>query len=179
MRSMLAFALTGVSGLALAAPPFVPAEPVDVTVTNPVLPVEVANADPIPVVSPPPPLWQGTPYIATAVVFGPECVDLEPVPAGMVLFIQRATASFNVAPDRGGSAAVGLVALGGAGQDFLFIPSYASGPVEQAFGVYDGYQGVVEIGQPTAVTPQACFFAQAADDLRGRIIVSGFLVPAG
>lgn len=177
-RSIIALALASISGLVLAAPPFVPTGPVDVTVTNPVLPVEVANADPIPVVSAPPPLWQGTPYIATVIVFGPGCVAFEAIPEGMVLYIQRATASFNVAPGRGGSAALGIVALGGAGQDFLYIPSFASGPVEQVFGVYDGYQGVVEVGQPTSVTPQGCFFASAADDLRGRVIVTGYLVPA-
>lgn len=176
-RLMLALAMASFSFDALAVPPVKP--PTDVNVTNPVLPVEVSNADPIPVVSPPAPLWQGTPYIATVVVFGSQCSALEPIPEGMVLFVQRATASFNVAPDRGGNAAIGLVALGGVGQDFLYIPSYASGPVDQAFGVYDGYQGVVEIGQPTAVTPQGCFFASAADDLRGRIIVTGYLLPAG
>jgi hypothetical protein len=41
---MLAFALTGLASSALAAPP-----QVDVNVTNPVLAVEVSNADPIPV----------------------------------------------------------------------------------------------------------------------------------
>ena len=96
----------------------------------------------------------------------------------MVLFVQRATASFNVAPGKGGIAAIALTALGGSGTEYLYIPSYASGPVDQAFGVYDGYQGVVEVGLPTAVSPQACFFASAADDLRGRIILTGFLLPA-
>lgn len=178
-RTGIALALASFSGLALAAPPFVLDEPVDVTVTNPVLPVEVSNADPIPVVSPPPPLWQGTPYIATNVVFGSGCEAFEAIPAGMVLYVQRVTASFNVAPGRSGNAAIGLVALGGVGQDFLYVPSYASGPVHQTFGVYDGYQGVVEVGQPTAVTPQACFFALPEDNLAGRITVTGFLLPAG
>jgi hypothetical protein len=43
----LAFGLACVSAAAIAAPPLT--EPVDVTVANPVLPVEVQNADPIPV----------------------------------------------------------------------------------------------------------------------------------
>lgn len=127
---------------------------------------------------PPSPLWRGTPYVDTRIIFGSGCVAFKAIPEGMVLFVQRATTSFNVAPGRGGNAAIALTALGDASLAYLYIPSFESGPVEQAFGVYDGYQGAVEIGLPTSGAPQACFFASGTDDLRGRIIVTGYLVPA-
>lgn len=136
------------------------------------------SSEPVPVVSPPPPLWQGEPYVATSVIFGAQCADMGPIPEGKVLFVERVTTSFNVAPGRGGQAALAITPLNSASLDYLYVPAFESGPVEQAFGVYDGYQGVVDVGLPTAVRPKGCFFAAPADDLRGRIIVTGYLVPA-
>jgi hypothetical protein len=49
MRTLFALALACVSYAAIAGPPGPPPVPVDVNVTNTVLPVEVSNADPIPV----------------------------------------------------------------------------------------------------------------------------------
>lgn len=137
-----------------------------------------SSSEPVPVVAAPPPLWQGEPYIATSVIFGGQCADMEAIPEGKVLFVERVTTSFNVAPGRGGQAALQITPVGTASIDYLYVPAFRSGPVEQSFGVYDGYQGVVDVGQPTGVRPKGCFFASAADDLRGRIIVTGYLVPA-
>jgi hypothetical protein len=124
-----------------------------------------------------PPLWQGTPYVDTNVVFGSGCEAFKEVPAGKVLYVQHAIASFNVAPGQGGTAAVGVTPLGGS-EDFIYLPTHPSGPVDQVSGVYDGYMGSDDIGLPTSTAPEACFFASAEDDLRGRIIVSGYLVDA-
>jgi len=170
-RTLLALAVASFSLGAWAAE-----KPLPVTVANPVLPVEVSNADPIPVVSQPAPLWQGTPYVSARVIFGSGCQALETIPAGKVLFVQRVIASFNVAPGRSSTAAI-KISIGG-NIDYLYVPSYASGPVHQSFGVYDGYQGVLEVGLPTAVVPEACFFGVGADDVRGRLTVTGFLLPA-
>ena len=125
-----------------------------------------------------PPLWQGTPYVSAQVIFGSGCSSFHAVPEGMVLFVVRATVNFNVAPGGGANAAVKLTPLGAALPDFLYVPTFRSGPVDQQFGVYDGYMGAVDIGLPAAGTPEACFFASNDDDVRGRIIVTGYLVPA-
>jgi hypothetical protein len=145
-----------------------------------ILPVVVTNtaANPVPVTSAPPPLWQGTPYTDTRVIFGSDCVTFEAIPEGKVLYVQRGTASFNVAPGRGATAAISLAPLGASLNANLYIPTYPSGPVNQVFGVYDGYQGTVDIELPTAVTPQGCLFALTEDDVRGRLIITGYLVDA-
>ena len=142
------------------------------------VPVKVASGSArVPVESPPPPLWQGTPYVGSNVIFGSDCDDLPAVPAGKVLYIQHATVSYNVAPGRSAIGAVALTPLGG-GPQFIYIPAHPSGAVHQAFGVYDGYMGSDDIGLPTATTPQACLFATAEDDVRGRVMVAGYLLDA-
>jgi hypothetical protein len=52
-RTILALAIAGLSVAAYASPPpgGGPPTPIDVNVTNPVLPVEVSNANPVPVVT--------------------------------------------------------------------------------------------------------------------------------
>lgn len=148
-----------------------PDNPVPVVVGNtPDAPVEVRSA--------PDALWQGTPYVATAVIFGPNCSPLEAVPDGSTLFVERVTASFNVAPGRGAIAGVRMTPVGTGQSEVLYVPTFASGPVPQTFGVYDGYQGSVDIGLPTSAAPEACLFALQEDDVRGRLIVSGYLVPS-
>ena len=66
IRPLLGIAFLGlIIGTASAAPPIT--EPVDVSVTNPVLPVEVSNADPIPVsvVAPQPDVRCGTAFVGS------------------------------------------------------------------------------------------------------------------
>jgi hypothetical protein len=139
--------------------------------------IVVANdaSNPVPVK---PPLWQGTPYIESRVIFGSGCEDLAAIPAGQVLFAQRAIVDFNVAPGRTGSAAIRFTPLGAANSKFVDIPAEPSAPAQQVAGIYDRYQGVIELGQPATGTPQGCFFAGSEDVLRGTIMLMGFLVPA-
>ena len=145
-----------------------------------ILPVVVTNdaTRPVPVKSDPQPLWQGTPYADARVLLGTGCTTFDAIPDGKVLYVQRGTASFNVAPGRGATAAVALTPLGAGAVENLYIPVHPSTPVHQNFGVYDGYQGTVDIGLPAGSAPQACLFALDEDDVRGRIIISGYLVDA-
>jgi len=142
--------------------------------------IDNTAANPVPVreQGPPPPLWQGTPYIDTRVIFGSGCEALETIPAGTVLFVQRAIVNFNVAPGQTGSSAIRLTPLGGSSQASIDIPSHPSAPAQQVAGIYDRYMGVIEVGQPSSTTPQGCFFAGSEDVLRGTITVMGFLLPA-
>jgi hypothetical protein len=100
------------------------------------------------------------------------------IPAGQVLFAQRAIVDFNVAPGRTGSAAIRLTPLGAASSKFIDIPAEPSAPAQQVAGIYDRYMGVIELGQPATGTPEGCFFAGSEDVLRGTITLMGFLVPA-
>ena len=63
-------------------------------------------------------------------------------------------------------------------QQERFHPVLPSAPVHQTFGVYDGYQGSVDVGLPTSTRHRVVFFALAEDDVRGRIIITGYLVDA-
>src|SRR5215207_1679356 len=114
-----------------------------------ILPVVVTNdaSQPVPVRPTPPPLWQGTPYIEARVIFGSGCEDLAAIPAGQVLFAQRAIVDFNVAPGRTGSAAIRFTPLGADTSTFVDIPAEPSAPAQQVAGIYDRYMGVVELGQ--------------------------------
>jgi hypothetical protein len=99
------------------------------------------------------------------------------VPAGKVLFIQSVIASFNVKPGMGGFAALKFTPLGGSTAATVDIPTHRSAPATQVAGMYDGYQGSVAIGLPTASTPEACV-GGSQSDLSAEIIVLGTLVPA-
>jgi hypothetical protein len=137
--------------------------------------VDNTAANPVPVR---PPLWQGTPYMDSEVVLDGGCEDMQAIPAGKVLFLQRAVGDFNVVPGGTGSMALAFTPLGGTNATFIDIPNHASAPALQVAGKYDGYSGVVEVGQPTTATPEACMFASSADIIRGKITIMGYLLPA-
>ena len=139
--------------------------------------VIVANdpSAPVPVKAAP---WQGEPYITSRVVLGARCNDLPAIPAGKILFAQRAIVSFNVAPGMTGSAGLQFQPLGAGGPSLLDLPVHQSSRAQQVAGIYDGYRGVLELGQPTASTMQACMFAGAEDDIAGSVTVMGYLLPA-
>ena len=133
---------------------------------------------PVPVTSAPSPLWQGTPYVDTQVILEPaQCEAFKEVPAGKVLYVQNVIARFNVKPGPGVGPALRITPLGGAEQ-FVFVPTYPSAPVRQVAGIYDGYQGSLNLGLPTSTAPEACLFGDSSTDYAGTIIVTGYLVNA-
>jgi hypothetical protein len=141
-----------------------------------ILPVNVTNdaAHAVPVQ---PKLWQGTPHIASHVVLGGQCEDFAEVPAGKTFYVLRIVARFNHAPGATGSAAVRFTPLGASGT-FLSLPDHVSSSAQQVAGVYDQFSGVLELGQPTNTTMQACLFASAQDDIRGSFFAIGYLLDA-
>jgi hypothetical protein len=166
--------------IAYAASPFqnvivenTDANPVPVRATEP---VSVQATEPVPVNAS---LWQGTPYVGAALritlsSFG--CATLSPaVPEGKTLYATRAITNFNVAPGRSGSAILEFTPLGGS-VDFIDLPTHPGAPARQVVGLYDKYEGAVDIGLPTATTPEACFVASSGSDLSGKITVLGYLL---
>lgn len=124
------------------------------------------------------PLWQGTPYAASQVIInvsGFQCQDLTPVPAGQVLFVRTVVTDFNVPPGNAGSATLRFTPLGGT-EHFLRLPVQRSAPATQVAGLYDRYQGALELGMPATGGLAACL--GGGPDLNGTIAVLGFLVPA-
>lgn len=124
------------------------------------------------------PLWQGTPYASSQVlirVSSFQCADLTPVPSGQVLFVRNVVTDFNVPPGNAGSANLRFTPLGGT-QQFLALPVQRSAPATQVAGLYDRYQGALELGMPATGGLSACF--TGGPDLNGTIAVFGFLIPA-
>jgi hypothetical protein len=144
--------------------------------SNPVLTKVTNNASaPVPVTLP---QWQGEPYVTSRVVLGSQCNDFPAIPAGKILYAQRVIVRFNVAPGMTGSAGLRFQPLGAGSSSLLDAAVHRTSPAQQIAGIYDAYAGVLEIGQPTASTMEACTFAGAEDDIAGTFTVMGYLLPA-
>lgn len=141
--------------------------------------VRNTDAEPVPVRPTPPPLWQGTSYVSDVVVLNGGCEPLfDPIPAGQTLFINRVVVDFNVAPGTDGSAVLRLHTASPTVEHFIEIPAHPSAPALQVVGLYDRYQGVLEVGQPTTTTPEACFNGSPSSDIAGKLTVLGYLLPS-
>jgi hypothetical protein len=126
----------------------------------------------------PAPLWRGTPYASSRILLNAtsyRCDALDPIPAGMVLFAERAIVAFNVPAGQHGSALVAITPLG-SGTKSLAVPVSPGPPVDQVRGIYDGYAGAVDLGIPLT-SVEACLYG-GGTGANGDITVLGYLVPA-
>lgn len=124
----------------------------------------------------PPPLWQGTPFITNQVVLDAEfekCEAFEAVPAGMILFAERAIVSLNTRQGGRGGARIEVKPLGAAFPDRIPVPTHPSSPQAAVDGNLDGYEGSIELNLPITEA-SACFRGTAAN---GDMTLIGFLVP--
>ena len=119
------------------------------------------------------PLWQGTPYLSTIRLHQAGCERPSPIPAGYVLYVQRAVTHFTTFNGPHVSASVEITPHGSppAYSQVVPIPTYMrSNPSEVA-----GYDGSVEIGLP-ATSATACInFSPVSDPASVTII--GYLIP--
>ena len=119
------------------------------------------------------PLWQGTPYVSTLRLHNAGCEDPLPIPAGHVLFVQRAVTRFTTTNFPHVSAGVRITPLGSGPTYDELVPiptTMRANPSEVA-----GYDGSVEIGLPVAATTACINFSPVSEP--ASITLIGYLVP--
>ena len=164
--------LTAFIVIAAAAPTIAASADKDVIVRN-------TGAEPVPVTVP---LWRGAPYVgefnessADSFTCGPMS---QAIPPGKRLYIVRVVARFNVAPGEPGGAQISFWPLDENAPRAIPIPTHPSAPAQREGGLYDSYEGSLDVGFPIEAntTPEGCFRAGPDSDLRGTILVLGYLV---
>jgi hypothetical protein len=171
-RSLLMLALAGASSVGLAAPPN---RTVDVNVTNPVLPVEVSNADPVPVrdvdAAAREPFQTQT--VTTSFNSSSSSADIVTVPAGKRLVVEHVSAWVN-STDDSGLASVTI----GSGSQFDQLPCFRTG--QTGNGLNHFYSCSMQTRYYVGPGETLSFFVSTASSDGGfhRSFVSGYYLPA-
>ena len=171
-RSLLVLALAGASSVGLAAPPD---RTIDVNVTNQVLPVEVSNADPVPVrdvdAAAREPFQTQT--ISTAFNSSSSSAEIVTVPADKFLVIEHASAWINSSNDNG-LASVSI----GSGAQFDQLPCFRTG--QTGNGLNHFYSCSMQTRHYVGPGETLTFFVATAASDGGfhRAFVSGYYLPA-
>jgi hypothetical protein len=179
---VLSVALTGPARQAGAAGP---PSGMAVNVLNTPLPVQgtvnatVTNtpANPVPVA---PPLWQGTPTVATLAVLNPnadgfeDCQTVFTADTGTALLLKTVSGKFNVPPGTFGGTRILVTVPGGTSRKAVALPTQPTAPVLQVAGNFDAYSGSLDMGGLPIVAVDFCV---AGVKSAGDIAVIGFVVP--
>lgn len=192
-RTLLALAIAGLSVAAYASPPpgGGPPGPIDVNVTNPVLPVEVSNDEPIPVVATTPSGVVANRYQRSWLVdawsnsgtTGYSNITISSsslgIPSDKILVVESAYAEALVNP--GDKAYVEIVCQG-ASPDVTISVAYVRMPLTSA-GTYSGYERLIGGGAILCYAGSDTFIMFYRDSAvaaygynSGRISLIGYLV---
>jgi hypothetical protein len=118
------------------------------------------------------PLWQGTPYLSTLRLHQAGCEAPSPIPAGHILYVQRAVTRFMTLNDPHVSAGVQIAPHGSAPAYSQLVPiptSMRSNSSEVA-----GYDGSVEIGLPATAATACINFSPVSEP--ASITIIGYLI---
>ncbi len=169
-RSLFALALAGASALAYAAPPMV-----DVNVTNPVLSVEVSNADPVPVrdvgAAAREPFQMRT--VTTGFNSSSSSTEIVTVPADKVLVIEHVSAWVNTANDNG-LASVTI----GSGVELDQLPCFRTGQTANGLNHFYSCSMQTRYQVGPGATLSFVVATAAGDGGFHRAFVSGYYLPA-
>jgi hypothetical protein len=127
----------------------------------------------------PAPLWPGTPFLDAEVVINrdaggfEQCAPLFTAEAGTAVILKTLTGRFSVPPGTFGSLRARVTVPGGQPTS-VTVPSHRSAPVLQVAGLYDGFQGSVDMGGIPVVAVEYC---QSGVDAAGTMTAIGFTVP--
>lgn len=173
-RSLIALALAGASSLGLAAPPN---PTVNVNVTNPVLPVEVSNADPVPVrdadAAAREPFQRQT--TTTAFNTSASSAEIVTVPADKVLVIEHASAWVNSTSDAGlASVSIGIGSMG----PFDQLPCSRTGQTGNGLNHFYSCSMQTRYYVGPGATLSVFVSTAASDGGFYRAFVSGYYLPA-
>lgn len=118
------------------------------------------------------PLWQGTPYLGTLRLHQAGC-EAPPIPAGHILYVQRAVTRFMTLNDPHVSAGVQITPHGSGPAHSELVPIPAS--MRSNSSEVAGYDGSVEIGLPVTATAACINFGPVSEP--ASISIIGYLIP--
>jgi hypothetical protein len=97
------------------------------------------------------------------------------IPAGKVLFLERAVVEYSTAPGGSGGATVRVTPLGSDSFEQITVPAQVDAPALQVDGNHPRYSGSVDIGLPVTTVSNCT----RGSGVTGLSTVIGYVVPAG